>query len=101
VFCLVCSLQNSVLLQSRGGGGFRFKSCELLMNCAIKPTIQGPSCHLKLNFSHWLGKMTGRATVPHIFINGTSYGGCMDGPGLVPLYEDGRLQKLLKKAGAL
>lgn len=45
--------------------------------------------------------MTGRATVPHIFIKGKSYGGCMDGPGLVPLYEEGRLQELLKKAGAL
>jgi glutaredoxin-related protein len=49
----------------------------------------------------WVWKMTGRATVPHIFINGTSYGGCMDGPGLVPLYETGKLQQLLKKAGAL
>jgi len=40
-----------------------------------------------------LGAMTGRTSLPHIFINGESIGGLYDGtPGLVPLIESGELQ---------
>mmetsp|Transcript_130012 Transcript_130012/g.324015 ORF Transcript_130012/g.324015 Transcript_130012/m.324015 type:complete len:219 (+) Transcript_130012:87-743(+) len=40
-----------------------------------------------------LGAMTGRTSLPHIFINGESIGGLYDGtPGLVALIESGELQ---------
>jgi glutaredoxin 3 len=42
-----------------------------------------------------LGKMTGRTSVPSIFVGGEYIGGCNDGPGLLPLAESGDLDKLL------
>lgn len=48
-----------------------------------------------------LYKRTGRSSVPSVFIRGEHIGGCFDGPGLVPLYQSGDLQKMLKRARAL
>jgi glutaredoxin 3 len=48
-----------------------------------------------------LSKRTGRSSVPSVFIRGEHVGGCFDGPGLVPLYQSGELQKMLKRARAL
>lgn len=49
-----------------------------------------------------LGKMTGRTSMPSVFIGGKFVGGLFDGePGLVPLQESGELTKMLKDAGAL
>jgi len=46
-----------------------------------------------------LGEMTGRTSMPHIFINGKSIGGLYDGsPGLVPLIESGGLDKMVRPA---
>ena len=39
--------------------------------------------------------------MPNIFIQGKSYGGCNDGPGVVTLQNQGKLNPLLKQAGAL
>ena len=46
-------------------------------------------------------QMTGRSSVPSIFVKGRHLGGCYDGPGIVPLYRTGELQKVLKAARAL
>jgi len=44
-----------------------------------------------------LGEMTGRTSMPHIFINGKSIGGLYDGtPGLVPLIESGELNSMVQ-----
>jgi len=44
-----------------------------------------------------LGSMTGRTSMPHIFINGESIGGLYEGsPGLVPLIESGKLEKMVQ-----
>lgn len=44
-----------------------------------------------------LGEMTGRTSMPHIFINGESIGGLYDGtPGLVPLIESGELEAMVR-----
>jgi glutaredoxin 3 len=48
-----------------------------------------------------LSKLTGRSSVPNVFIKGESVGGCYDGPGVVPLYRSGELQEKLRRAGAL
>ena len=48
-----------------------------------------------------LSKLTGRSSVPNVFIKGESVGGCYDGPGIVPLYRSGELQEKLRRAGAL
>ena len=53
-----------------------------------------------------LGRMTGKSSVPSIWIGGKYIGGCEDGPsddapGLVPLAFKGQLQTKLKSAGAL
>eukprot|EP00442_Polarella_glacialis_P029965 CAMPEP_0115066824 /NCGR_PEP_ID=MMETSP0227-20121206/11030_1 /TAXON_ID=89957 /ORGANISM="Polarella glacialis, Strain CCMP 1383" /LENGTH=210 /DNA_ID=CAMNT_0002452785 /DNA_START=92 /DNA_END=724 /DNA_ORIENTATION=+ len=48
-----------------------------------------------------LGALYGRTSMPHIFIGGQSIGGLADGPGLLPLFESGELQSMLKAAGAL
>lgn len=43
-----------------------------------------------------LGKVTGRTSVPSLFVRGTFIGGCNDGnPGLVPLLESGGLDAML------
>lgn len=44
-----------------------------------------------------LGRMTGRTSMPHIFINGESIGGLYEGtPGLVPLIESGKLEAMVR-----
>jgi glutaredoxin len=43
-----------------------------------------------------LGRKTGRTSVPCIFIGGNCIGGCNDGPGLLPLAENGELDRLLE-----
>ena len=48
-----------------------------------------------------LARRTGRSSVPSVFIKGEHVGGCYDGPGLVPLYRSGELEKKLKRARAL
>jgi len=48
-----------------------------------------------------LAEMTNRTSMPNIFIQGKSYGGCNDGPGVMTLQNQGKLGPLLKKAGAL
>ena len=46
-----------------------------------------------------LGRMTKRTSVPSIFIGGRYIGGCNDGPGLLPLAREGKLNELLQNAG--
>jgi len=49
-----------------------------------------------------LGSMTGRTSMPHIFIGGESIGGLCDGtPGLLPLRDQSLLKERLQKAGAI
>ena len=40
-------------------------------------------------------QMTGRTSMPNIFIAGQSVGGCNDGPGVATLQRSGELQKML------
>ena len=48
-----------------------------------------------------LGRRTGRTSMPSIWIKNTGYvGGCNDGPGVVPLYKEGKLVTMLIAAGA-
>jgi len=48
-----------------------------------------------------LGEMTGRTSVPNIWIAGEGIGGCNDGPGIMTLQREGKLEGILKQAGAL
>ena len=48
-----------------------------------------------------LAERTGRTSVPSTFIGGEGIGGCNDGPGIIPLQEQGKLEGMLKAAGAL
>merc|ERR1719352_373207 len=53
-----------------------------------------------------LGRLTGKSSVPSIWIGGEYIGGCEDGvgsdaPGLVPLAFKGQLQSKLEAAGAI
>jgi len=48
-----------------------------------------------------LGVMTGRTSVPNIWIAGEGIGGCNDGPGIMTLDREGKLDDILKQAGAL
>ena len=46
-----------------------------------------------------LGRLTGRTSIPHVFIAGASIGGCNDGsPGLRPLIAQGGLEEALSKS---
>lgn len=45
-----------------------------------------------------LGKTTRRTSVPSIFIGGECIGGCNDGPGLLPLAQENKLNPMLEKA---
>jgi glutaredoxin 3 len=48
-----------------------------------------------------LAKLTNRTSMPNVFVTGTSYGGCNDGPGVMTLQKEGKLIPLLQGAGAL
>ena len=48
-----------------------------------------------------LAEKTGRTSMPNIWIGGQGIGGCNDGPGLLPLKSQGKLDSMLKEAGAL
>lgn len=48
-----------------------------------------------------LAAMSGRTSVPNIWINGQGIGGFNDGPGLNTLNKKGELRPLLEAAGAL
>mmetsp|Transcript_2429 Transcript_2429/g.3494 ORF Transcript_2429/g.3494 Transcript_2429/m.3494 type:complete len:108 (+) Transcript_2429:92-415(+) len=45
--------------------------------------------------------LTGRTSVPAVFVGGKFIGGCNDGPGVYPLHRAGKLVPMLKDAGAL
>ncbi len=46
-----------------------------------------------------LGRLTKRTSVPSIFVGGKCIGGCIDGPILLPLVREGKLDDLLQTAG--
>ena len=50
-----------------------------------------------------LAELTGRRSVPALYVGGAFVGGCNDGGmgGVVSLERDGKLQPLLAAAGAL
>ncbi|CAM9892911.1 unnamed protein product [Ascophyllum nodosum] len=48
-----------------------------------------------------LSQMTGRTSVPQIWIDGEFVGGCNDGPGIFTLMDRGELVPKLKTAGCL
>ena len=48
-----------------------------------------------------LGARTQRTSVPSIWIGSEFVGGLNDGPGLVPLDTDGKLEPKLRAVGAL
>ena len=45
--------------------------------------------------------MTDRTSMPNIFIGGVAVGGCNDGPGIATLAREGKLDAMLRGAGAL
>lgn len=50
-------------------------------------------------YRYELSKITGRTSVPQIWIKGEFVGGCNDGPGVVTLQSQGKLVPMLKAAG--
>jgi len=48
-----------------------------------------------------LAKRTKRTSAPNIFIGGQGIGGCNDGPGLLTLKKEGKLEGMLRAVGAL
>lgn len=48
-----------------------------------------------------LAEKTGRTSMPNIWIGGTGIGGCNDGPGITTLQKEGKLEGMLKEAGAM
>lgn len=48
-----------------------------------------------------LAEMTGRTSMPNIWIGGQGIGGCNDGPGIMTLNREGKLEEMLKSSGAL
>ncbi|KAJ8614106.1 hypothetical protein CTAYLR_004629 [Chrysophaeum taylorii] len=48
-----------------------------------------------------LGQLVDRTSVPAIWIKGDFVGGCNDGPGLLTLESQGKLDGMLQAAGAL
>ena len=59
------------------------------------------SCATKFVTCELAVQITNRTSMPNVFIQGKSYGGCNDGPGVVTLQNQGKLDSLLKQAGAL
>ena len=78
------------------------KACQLLDGLGARyTTVELDKVPRGFALKKELSKATDRSSVPHVFIRGESVGGCFDGPGLVPLYQSGELQKMLKRARAL
>eukprot|EP00980_Cylindrotheca_fusiformis_P005864 scaffold1231_cov107-Cylindrotheca_fusiformis.AAC.12 len=75
---------------------FSFTSCieYVTMELDELPENQGNEIRAML------GRKTRRTSVPSIFINGQSIGGCNDGPGLLPLAESGELKKMLASSSS-
>lgn len=48
-----------------------------------------------------LAALTGRSTVPNVFVGQKSVGGFTDGPGVETLNKEGKLVPMLKEVGAL
>lgn len=48
-----------------------------------------------------LAELTGRTSMPNIWIGRKGIGGCNDGPGIVTLQNNGELEGMLRAAGAL
>ena len=81
---------------------FSKKACQLLDGLGGRyTTVELDKVPRGFALKKELSKATDRSSVPHVFIRGESVGGCFDGPGLVPLYQSGELQKMLKRARAL
>ena len=56
-------------------------------------------CVIAMSVPH--AQMTGRTSVPNIWIGQRNVGGCSEGPGVAPLKEQGKLVPMLQAAGAL
>ena len=61
-------------------------------------TAAGQPCSCKGSVQRALGEMTGRTTVPRVFIDGSFFA---DGDGTARAARDGSLQQALQKAGAI
>ena len=48
-----------------------------------------------------LAELTGRSSVPAVFVGGRCIGGFTDGPGLSTLHAEGKLEDMLRAAKAL
>ena len=74
--------------------------------CTYKKIELGPEWFLLdgvgSNVRAELLKRTGQSSLPHVFIGGESIGGLYSGtPGLAELKKQGKLQEMLKGAGAM
>ena len=95
--------QEKVLMYSFSGCPFCKKAKAVLDNVGAKYTVyeldQMPDGKA---YRAELAKMTGRTSMPNIWIDNQNIGGCNDGsPGLMPLQAQGKLVPMLKAAGAL
>ncbi|GAB5363288.1 hypothetical protein AAMO2058_000870700 [Amorphochlora amoebiformis] len=99
-----------VVVFSYGLSPFCTKAIEILRNAGANPKVvdmgaewlpglistEGAAIRAQL------GKMTGRTSMPHIYIGGKNIGGLVDGtPGLLQLAESGELETQLKNVGAI
>lgn len=80
---------------------FCTKAKELLTSLGAKYKVVEVDALGKEGFAYRveLSKMTGRSTVPNIFVGGKAVGGFTD--GVEELHKAGKLVPLLKEAGAL
>lgn len=77
------------------------KAKELLTSLGAKYKVVEVDALGKDGFAYRveLNEMTGRSTVPNIFISGKPVGGFTD--GVEALHKEGKLVAMLKEAGAL
>jgi len=84
-YCPYC--QEALRLLNSLVSSDKLKVVELTSNEVDAPSIQKV-----------LGEITGRTTVPRVFVGGVSVGGCDD---TVAANKSGKLKQLLQQAGAL
>jgi glutaredoxin 3 len=87
--CPFCKKAKAILAETNAGVGVPIKVLEL--------DEMGQEGKV---YRAALSEITGRTSMPQVFIGQTFYGGCNDGPGVATLAAEGKLEPILRAAAA-
>ena len=97
------------VIGSAGVVMFSFTTCRFCVKAKAALDAKGAAYRVfELDAERYGGELrsllaarTGRTSTPSVWIGGKFVGGLDDGPGLLPLDEEGALDPMLRAAGAM